>query len=284
MLHSPRNEFSAWVCIDGEKAPEYDVKISEDGRTVTCWIASELGKEFSVHWTNSSFAGCTAGQVRMDGAECGGKVIYGNVLPFTAVLNGFTDGATLRKFMFSSLGLTDDDAYLGGAALPDLGVIELYIFPAALAVAPPVGAGPALSALKVHERSKKAVTQQITLGQTEQLAAPMAVFTAAPVGPNIVKFLFKYRPIDILRANGIAPQPARAQPPPASVKRAGVRASKENEPLVKKDSRLKGKGNAKKRVKREDDDAIDLTQASPAPRRKRVKLAGFVQGEVIDLT
>jgi hypothetical protein len=77
------------------------------------------------------------------------------------------------------------------------------------------------------------------------------------------------------------------QPPPASVKRAGVRASKENEPLVKKDPLLKGKGNARKRVKREllaDDDAIDLTQASPAPRRKRVKLAGFVQGEVIDLT
>jgi hypothetical protein len=42
----------------------------------------------------------------MDGTACGGKVIYGNVLPFTAVLNGFTDGATLRKFMFSSLGLT----------------------------------------------------------------------------------------------------------------------------------------------------------------------------------
>jgi hypothetical protein len=42
----------------------------------------------------------------MDGAACGGKVIYGTVLPFTAVLNGFTDGATLRKFMFSSLGLT----------------------------------------------------------------------------------------------------------------------------------------------------------------------------------
>jgi hypothetical protein len=94
-------------------------------------------------------------------------------------------------------------------------------------------------------------------------------------------------PPDILRANGIAPQPARAQLPPASVKRAGVGASKENEPLVKKGSLLKGKGNAKKRVKREvlaDDDAIDLTQASPAPRRKRVKLAGFVQGEVIDLT
>jgi hypothetical protein len=42
-------------------------------------------------------------------------------------------------------------------------------------------------------------------------------------------------------------------------------------------------------VKRElatdsESDVIDLTQGSPGPRRKRVKLEGFVQGEVIDLT
>jgi hypothetical protein len=42
MLHW--KEFSAWVAIDGKETLEYDVEISEDQKTVTCWIASELGK------------------------------------------------------------------------------------------------------------------------------------------------------------------------------------------------------------------------------------------------
>ena len=42
MLHW--KEFSAWVTIDGKEVVEYDVETSEDEKTVTCWIASELGK------------------------------------------------------------------------------------------------------------------------------------------------------------------------------------------------------------------------------------------------
>lgn len=37
-------EFKAWITIDGKEAVEYDVQTSEDQKTVTCWIASELGK------------------------------------------------------------------------------------------------------------------------------------------------------------------------------------------------------------------------------------------------
>jgi hypothetical protein len=42
MLHW--QEFSAWVTIEGVEAPEYAVEVSEDEKTVTCWIPSELGK------------------------------------------------------------------------------------------------------------------------------------------------------------------------------------------------------------------------------------------------
>lgn len=34
--------FSAWITIDGVKAEELDVQATEN--TVTCWIASEVGK------------------------------------------------------------------------------------------------------------------------------------------------------------------------------------------------------------------------------------------------
>lgn len=38
------NEFSAWITIDGQPAPEYAVEVSEDERTVTCWIESKLSR------------------------------------------------------------------------------------------------------------------------------------------------------------------------------------------------------------------------------------------------
>ncbi|KAJ7354654.1 hypothetical protein DFH08DRAFT_49488 [Mycena albidolilacea] len=273
-------DFSAWLCIEGKEAPEYDVEVSEDERTVTCWIASELGKKFSVHWTNSSFYQCTTGRVKMDGTDCGGKTISGRILPQTVCKDGLTDGATLKPFMFSSLSLTDDDAYLGGAFLPDLGVIKLVITPTQVSSNQTrhSGRGSDLSTLKVHERSKKAVTQQITLAQAKMLATPITFVTTTPTGPAVVTFLFKYRPIDILRANGIAPPcaPVQSSPPPAK------RVAKENKPLVNQETKPA-------RVKRElatdsESDVIDLTQGSPGPRRKRVKLEGFVQGEIIDLT
>ncbi|KAJ7020007.1 hypothetical protein C8F04DRAFT_925977, partial [Mycena alexandri] len=208
MLHL--REFSAWVSIDGEKeASEYNVEISDDKETATCWIASELGKKFSVNWTNSSYRGDTLGSVKMDGNSCGGKILYGRTLPSTAVKDGIADGAyAIKPFVFSSLSLTDDDAYLGGGTsnqLQDLGVIELSIHPVRVSMTRHGAAnGPSrdLSALKVHERSKKAVTQQVTFG----LARPTQFVHATRAGPDMVTFCFKYRPLDILRANGIAPQ------------------------------------------------------------------------------
>ncbi|KAJ6507202.1 hypothetical protein C8R47DRAFT_86855 [Mycena vitilis] len=283
MLQS--NEFTAWVSIEGQEAPEYDVEISDDKKIITCWIASELGKKFSVHWKNSSYRQTTLGTIKMDGKSCGGKYIYAQNLPVTTVKEGVSDGTTIQAFVFSSLALTDDDSYLGGNPHPDLGLIELLIYPVRTLPHTRVAAGmrasgTALSTLKVHERSKKAVTQQIALGESQKLEKRHDFVSAQRTGPDLVKFLFKYRPLDILRANGIAPQssepkqkaePARAQRSQEDVKRV----KKENKPIV---------NDAKKsRVKREaDDDIIDLTE--DAPRGKRVKLEGFVQGQVIDLT
>jgi hypothetical protein len=39
----PQNDgFSAWIAIDGVRAPEFDVQAID--RRVTCWIPSEVGK------------------------------------------------------------------------------------------------------------------------------------------------------------------------------------------------------------------------------------------------
>jgi hypothetical protein len=37
-------DFSAWITIEDRISEEYNVEVSGDGKSVTCWIPSEVGK------------------------------------------------------------------------------------------------------------------------------------------------------------------------------------------------------------------------------------------------
>ena len=39
-----RQGYEVWVSCDGERLPEFSVRIKDDGRTVECCIPSESGK------------------------------------------------------------------------------------------------------------------------------------------------------------------------------------------------------------------------------------------------
>ncbi|KAJ6629481.1 hypothetical protein B0H10DRAFT_1987367 [Mycena sp. CBHHK59/15] len=293
MLHW--REFSAWITIDGVEAPEYDVETSQDEKTVTCWIASELGKKFSVCWRNTSYRHDTSGGIKMDGNPCGGLVVYGRTVPKNAKKEGVVDRLTVRPFVFSSLTLTDDDTFLGGATQhQDLGVIELAITPIHIVGQGAAASNKSLASLKVHERSKKAVTQQITLAKAEPLSAPQSFVSSKRAGPDLVKFVFKYRPLDILQANGIAPQlkrnasPTRPPTPDSDGGEEEAKVLRETAALDAKRARTDKtvKKETKPRVKRESGagDVIDLTDTPPSKRVKREEKLPFVSGEIIDLT
>ncbi|KAJ7121339.1 hypothetical protein C8R43DRAFT_78095 [Mycena crocata] len=295
-------DFSAWITIDGREAetPEYDIQVSENEKMVTCWIGSELGKKFTVHWKNSSYYDSdTSGHVKMDGVACGGLLMYRSAAPVLAHLTGVSDGTAIRPFIFSSLSITDDDAFLGGSSHQELGVIELHIYPSRIESRDVSATILSLSELKVHERSKKAVTQQITLGNAELLPQRETFVRSQRIGPDLVKFLFKYRPMDVLRANGIAPPLARderkgsAEPElePASTPddladAEEARILREKLAALEAKRIKKEKGKKPPRVKRELSSSsgpiIDLTEDRPSKRVKRER--PFVQGEVIDLT
>jgi len=54
-------DFSAWINIEDKKADEFNVEVSDDGRRVTCWIVSEVGKasqkgSFTLHYGNDSLS------------------------------------------------------------------------------------------------------------------------------------------------------------------------------------------------------------------------------------
>ncbi|KAJ6498806.1 hypothetical protein C8R45DRAFT_980078 [Mycena sanguinolenta] len=210
--------FNAWITVEGVEAPEYNVEVAENQLEVSCWIASEVGKPFTVNWTNISAPGLTGGGVQVDGHKCGFEAIASETRPLTLFMDGIAESNnSTRPFIFMPLELTDDDAYLESALHPQLGLIKLEIWRVDVgggAFAPPTIAVP--SAQKVHERSKKGMNQQVQFGDAIQHAqVQSAQIRRVGQGP-LVTFSFKYRSLDLLRANGIAPQAERTQKRKAS--------------------------------------------------------------------
>nr|GAT55875.1 predicted protein [Mycena chlorophos] len=302
------NGFNAWITIDGQPVPEHQVDISADQTSVTCWVASELGKNFSVHWQNVSSPRDVAGYLRMDGEFCAGRITYAGLAAAAqfprpeTVVRGVSDGPMLKPFVFSALETSDDDALLAGPAQPDLGLIALKITPIrSLGQKQEPNNGPwtTLAQQTVHERSKKAVTQQIGLGEAQyDPEGTKPLVTVVRTGPDIVHFSWKYRPLDVLRANGIAP-PA---PLTANLKRKADADDDADDsdadadanspgplPQSKKEVKPKKEPAEKKPKRIVKHETIDLTDdAEPLPVIKREKKKARTQtstkGEVIDLT
>ncbi|KAJ7451850.1 hypothetical protein B0H11DRAFT_1877124 [Mycena galericulata] len=202
--------FSAWVEIEGVPAQEYQVEAHHNGRLVTCWIPSQTGKSFSVSWRNTAIQVSTVGHVSVDGRECGGIVLHAPSLECVK-MEGVTGATTVRQFTFSSLTLTDDDSFLGNLVGNEkLGLIEVSIYPIQVTGYVPMPSAPELPEIKIHERSSKSAgTQQVKLAEPKLLPAPRPAVTSRFLGPAYVTFVFKYRPLDILQANGIAAPPPR---------------------------------------------------------------------------
>ncbi|KAF7291094.1 hypothetical protein MKEN_01491300 [Mycena kentingensis (nom. inval.)] len=213
------NGLSAWVSIGGVDATEYNVEVNAETKTVTCWIASEVGQEFVVKWKKTSFKAKTNlnGQLYIDNHSCGGKIFrQDNVDPSSVMRHvGVTqkDGKKTRSFRFSALETTDDDSVSLQGVSDNLGVIELRILPVGGIKQKSRSSADvkSLPNLTVHERSKKAITQQVLLGEAMARTKAKSPFvsTAQPTGPPLAILRFLYRPLDVLRANGIAPRPLK---------------------------------------------------------------------------
>ncbi|KAG7089281.1 hypothetical protein E1B28_010979 [Marasmius oreades] len=120
--------------------------------------------------------------------------------------------------MFSRLIVTDDDSLMCSAS-PDIGEIKVIIrhteisAPSHHHVSRWTASGTKRNAptqITVHERTKKAVDHQTSLGQDIQSQARF--IESKPYGPPLLTFRFRYRPIAMLQANGIVPRKrARSQ-------------------------------------------------------------------------
>jgi hypothetical protein len=116
------NGFSVHIAVEGEKAEEYNVEVSPDKKTATCWIVSEAGKvrswllictdfvfisiiqNFSIHWDDSLPSRETSGSIEVDGMACGGSYICATHVGEkrkTSVSGVRVSSTSKRRFTFS---------------------------------------------------------------------------------------------------------------------------------------------------------------------------------------
>ncbi|KAJ7441966.1 hypothetical protein B0H11DRAFT_500032 [Mycena galericulata] len=278
-------QFSASVYVDGTALTEYAVEHSADATEATCWIPSENDKQFRVDWTDNqaSASRSISGRLTVDGISCEGKLMKpqrGNPTFSTASRSSVAVSAlTRRPLLFSKQALTDDDEYLNASISPHLGTIRLQIRHVRRD-----GRGPPRARHEtkyetpiLHEKSKKAVGHSVQFGAEYQTGLNRKANTY--LVKNLVTFVFKYRPIELLQAQGIAPPPVinKRAVSPTDVLGLDVDDDDDEEAEIKKlEARLGTLKNKRKQVKREPSDVVKKEIKSEVPI--------FKPGEVIDLT
>ncbi|KAI0721090.1 hypothetical protein C8T65DRAFT_632190 [Cerioporus squamosus] len=212
---------SAQVLCDGQELEQFDVR--QDGeRTISCWIPSQAGQEFTVRLTPTSEDDNMLLRLYMDG-RLTNRIGRRAGLHGASIIDGFCEGPGLiRPFKFAPLVLTDNEAAASFRGVDEnLGTIKLSVHRVLVLKVDDIG--------PVHERSKKAGAHAVSLGDaiTRPTGEPT---TLTPVGfedEPFVNFIFRYRPLELLQANGLAPRPS---PPPISRKRSSDAGERADDP------------------------------------------------------
>ncbi|THH17602.1 hypothetical protein EUX98_g9095 [Antrodiella citrinella] len=195
--------------------PEYQERCSiVDQRTTTntCWIPSEAGKAFRINISNLT-GDCVEARCFIDGRFLSRVLVKPGDLDYMDGVQ-VTDSA-VRPFVFSDVMVIDDE----NALIPTtynsekFGTIEVYIHRVIvrqeydwnrgqLSYSNP---GP------IPEKSKKAGCHQVSLGEISAVPSILCadvLMMDKPEKPR-ANFIFWYRPLAILQAEGILPLPLR---------------------------------------------------------------------------
>jgi len=280
-------DFSAWIVSEGKELEEFKPEVEgDDGRTMTCWVPSELGKKFEIHWKDINGGVATRGNVEVDGNEVDNRIISG-VEGENISLEGYVSYGEIRPFTFSKLQVTDDDS-ANFHTTPNLGAISLSISRVIVGESedydpPPIEAD---AHDPVHERSKKGGSHIVAFAASEPYEEALCTWTTTPYSPEdeqapYVVFIFRYRPLDLLQANDIAPRPSpNCNTDP--VEQDGIIKIEDDDPVDDDEIRaLEEKLNALKSRKRK------IEQGGGASKRVKSEFnfsQHFISGEVIDLT
>jgi len=116
--------FSAWLVSDGQEMHENLVAVDDKNHRVSCWVASEPGRTFTVYWRDHGGKVDTCAYITLDGFVVPGRFLFGDGI---ACRQGVRTGnATERPFIFSKVDETRNETAAECAA-KDVGMIILRI-------------------------------------------------------------------------------------------------------------------------------------------------------------
>ncbi|KAJ3740635.1 hypothetical protein DFH05DRAFT_1581970 [Lentinula detonsa] len=199
--------FSASIVVEGKPLDEYNVEVTEkEGlATITCWVPSVVGKKYQVQWKDSVVKMISRGKVHIDGINYGGKVVR-RINRIQKMSNYRLSPTAVRPFEFSNLRTTDDEESSASVMPPSIGEIELRIQYWCT-----TGKATSMSEIwsqpeeqTFNEKLKKGIDHQTRLGEIMYSKGRRPCFGKS-VGKSFLRFLFRYRPLDVLRAHKIAP-------------------------------------------------------------------------------
>ncbi|TEB33411.1 hypothetical protein FA13DRAFT_1812610 [Coprinellus micaceus] len=207
--------FEAWIEVEGRRLEEF--RAESEGDKLVCWIPCEAGKDFAI--------GCSVPLYRLrttnhsifaylDGTSASliSNVVRQNLFtgyPETRLFSEeLVKGAhATRAFQFGSLELTDDDTFLHapakqfGEITVTFNSVQAYVETTTDAVKGSTWK----DYYRAHERSKKGVSHCVKLGEEKPRAAGVK-HNKAIGAQKVCTIVFKYRQMDVLVADGIAPR------------------------------------------------------------------------------
>ncbi|KAF9533971.1 hypothetical protein CPB83DRAFT_844863 [Crepidotus variabilis] len=227
-------QFKAWVNIDGEKTPCYAVEVDKKERTVSGWIASEKGKEFWVGINKMDKSRCAVRVTcYVDTLNVGRNFFKKSELAWVKFDSLMLSKKAERPFVFSSVNLTDDDAYLEPSLDEKkkgaIGELTFKVHRVTRLITKRTkrnrddtseedDSEEEIKLEKVHERSKAGITMQHQAGLGEKRLKAVNsdddviedryydTSVYSEIKELIATFTFRYRSLEVLQASGIAPR------------------------------------------------------------------------------
>ncbi|EIW84402.1 hypothetical protein CONPUDRAFT_163544 [Coniophora puteana RWD-64-598 SS2] len=233
-------DFSASVLVDGSPLDEFDVVVDEEKLSATCYVPSEAGKKFSVRWKcwEEIRTMESGGYISVDDITCKtGNVVRTGILGTsdTKERSGISlDRETTQDFVFSNVKLTDDEAYLRTHGLEKVGEIKLTIKRgiSALKTVPMLYNNGVKEFEPVNEKLGKTMVHRVGFGKQRKRSIPREGWHFSASTDPFIYFIFRYRPLDVLQAQGIAPRATPASERESSV---AVDAAPEDVPETSND-------------------------------------------------
>ncbi|KAJ7097743.1 hypothetical protein B0H15DRAFT_822419 [Mycena belliarum] len=210
--------FSAWIVVDGKPVPEYLVAEDPKAAKVSCWIPSEEGQKFSVHWKDHGGKVDSCAFISLDGLVVPGRFLFGSG---EASREGVRSSATTeRPFIFQTL---DQDEPSGHAVNKDVGMITLRIKRITRVASRPANPFQQLPSVTLGKR--KAGDVCVSFGENkaafDQFAFTWSVkpyekdaSSGSKYPSTYVSFTFRYRSREFLQMQGIMPESEMPLPPP----------------------------------------------------------------------